>query len=214
MNTTNKRFVLFDFDGVIADSFALCFKINKMVCPDITESDYKKRFEGNINDWDRVANGHTKNCRHDIDFFSEYIPKMKEQVGVVNGMVRVVKELSEKYVLIIISSTITNPIKEFMEKYKLSSYFIEILGNDIHASKIEKIKIVLSKYNFKPTDSIFVTDTLGDMKEATHAGIGTIAVTWGFHEQGTLLKGNPFRVIEKPKDLPAAVSDYFNRQMI
>lgn len=45
-----KPFILFDFDGVIADSFKLSFEIAKMICPHITEDIYQKRFEGNIND--------------------------------------------------------------------------------------------------------------------------------------------------------------------
>ena len=45
------RYILFDFDGVIADSYAPAFEVQKMICPHLTEEVYRKRFEGNINDW-------------------------------------------------------------------------------------------------------------------------------------------------------------------
>jgi len=206
-----ERFILFDFDGVIADSLTVAFEINKMICPDLTDEGYRKRFEGNINDWERVADGHSAKCHHDIHFFTEYIPRMRDRVGITVGIKKVIQHLSESHTLIIVSSTITGPIQKFMEKYNLSPYFLEVMGNDIHTSKIEKIKMILSRYGREPERYVFITDTLGDIREASHVDIGTIGVTWGIHKQETLLKGTPFRVIQKPKDLPLAVSEYFTK---
>jgi len=132
-----KPFIFFDFDGVITDSFQVAFEVNKMICPHLTENLYRKRFEGNINDWENPINVHTEKCRHDIDFFTEYIPKMKNGVKIIPGIKNII-ELEKNYTLIIISSTITSPIQEFLEKYDLVNYFVETMGNDIHKSKIEK----------------------------------------------------------------------------
>jgi len=46
---TKDKFILFDFDGVIADSFSAAFAVNKKVFPSITEQEYRDRFLGNIN---------------------------------------------------------------------------------------------------------------------------------------------------------------------
>ena len=35
----------------------------------------------------------------------------------------------------------------------------------------------------KEADMLFVTDTLGDIREADIAGIPTVAVTWGAHDE-------------------------------
>lgn len=204
------NFILFDFDGVIVDSFIPAFEVNKMICPIITEDDYRKRFEGNINDWIDTDIKHDGRCRHDIDFFSEYIPKMKKQVTVVSGMGTVLEELAQSYTLIIISSTLTLPIKELLKKYKLASFFAEVMGNDIHKSKIEKIKMVFSKYKTSPKKCVFITDTLGDMYEVSHTKIGIIGVSWGFHKEETLIKGKPFKIVRNPKNLSLSISTYFS----
>jgi len=204
-----KKFILFDFDGVIADSFRPAFEIQKKICPHITEDTYRKRFEGNINDWEEPINVHTKECRHDIDFFKEYIPRMKKEVQIVPGMREVIVELEKNYALIVISSTISSPIQEFLEGHGLANHFAQIMGNDVHASKVEKIKMVLDKYGVGPKDCVFITDTLGDMHEAEKMSVGAIGVAWGFHAPETLLRGKPFRLVEKSNDLLAAVSDYF-----
>lgn len=207
-----KFFILFDFDGVIVDSFQTAFEINKMICPHLTENIYRKRFEGNINDWEKpidVQDVHIEECRHDIDFFTEYIPRMKKEVQIVHGMKNVIIELEKIYTLIVVSSTITSPIQEFLEGHDLANYFAQIMGNDIHKSKVKKMKMIFEKYSVGPNDCVFITDTLGDMREASRLDIGTIGITWGFHTPETLLQGKPFRLVEKPDGLLMAVSDYF-----
>ncbi len=64
-----KGLIFFDFDGVIADSFAVAYETNKKLCPDSTEEEYRSAFEGNIFDWVRKWN-HTFN--KDIKFEDEY----------------------------------------------------------------------------------------------------------------------------------------------
>lgn len=205
-----KKFILFDFDGVIADSFRPAFEIQKMICPHLTEDIYRKRFEGNINDWEEPINVHTEECRHDIDFFTEYIPRMKNEVRIVPGMKDVIIELEKNHKMVVISSTITSPIQEFLERHDLANHFVKIMGNDVHKSKIEKIKMVFEEYSVEAGNCVFVTDTLGDMREAGKMSVGAIGITWGFHTTKTLLNGKPFRLIENPNDLLATVSDYFN----
>ncbi len=45
-----KNIVIFDFDGVIADTFEFCFDIMLSFENGLTKDDYKSRFEGNIFD--------------------------------------------------------------------------------------------------------------------------------------------------------------------
>jgi len=207
-----KKFILFDFDGVVADSFHAAFEVQKMICPHLSDENYRKRFEGNINDWAEPENVHTEACRHDIDFFTEYIPRMKNEVEIISGMKEVITLLEGKYTLVVISSSITSPIQDFLVDHDLASHFDWIMGNDVHKSKVEKIKMVFAKYGVGSSDCVFVTDTLGDMREATKMDVGSIGVTWGFHDPETLDRGNPFRLIETPAALPGAISDYFAKR--
>lgn len=206
---TKNKFILFDFDGVIADSFRLAFEIQKIICPHLTEDIYRKLFEGNINDWEESINVHTEECRHNVDFFTEYVPRMKKKVQIVPGIKEVIIELEKSYKLIVISSTITSPIQEFLEEHDLANHFAQIMGNDVHKSKIEKMKMVFEEYSVEAESCVFITDTLGDMHEAEKMEVGAIGITWGFHTPETLRRGKPFRLVEKPNELLTAVADYF-----
>jgi phosphoglycolate phosphatase len=202
------KFILFDFDGVIVDSYAPALEVQRMICPHLSEEEYKARFEGNINEYEAPINAHRPECRLDLDFFELYVPKM-EGVSLVPGMREVIEALAKTYVLIVISSTITGPIESLLEKHDLRKYFTQVMGNDVHKSKVEKIKMVFERYHTGPDSCVFVTDTLGDMREATKMAVPSIGVVWGFNARETLQKGNPFRLVETPSDIVDAIQEYF-----
>ena len=209
----NRKFVLFDFDGVIADSYGVALCTARTLCEHITDTEYRRLFEGNVHQKHDVylSENHGPGCHHDLDWFSIFTPAFEERAQLFSGMREVVESLSHSYVLIIISSTITSPIQGFLEKHHIGRYFSEVMGADVHTSKHEKIKMVFEKYGVTAPECVFITDTLGDMHEAKAAGVGAIGVSWGFHSHETLVKGEPFRIVEKPEDISPAVSDYFAR---
>jgi phosphoglycolate phosphatase len=137
---------------------------------------------------------------------------MRKEVSLMKGMAEVIVESSKHFTLVIISSTTSQGIKNFLEDHHLLHYFTEILGNDISPSKIEKMKIIFSKYGIAAKDCLFITDTLGDLKEAAEVNIKTVAVTWGFHSLKTLEKGNPWLIVNTSQELLATINnqDSFN----
>jgi len=209
-----RKIILLDFDGVIADSYDVAFKINKIIDNRIkNEKDFQKLFNGNINDWTKDSSCTKEEIRIINDnFFAKYIPQMKK-VKIFSGIKDVLMGLSKKYTLLIISSTIISPIHDLLKRNNVHSYFDDIVGsNFVDANKTERMKMVLKKYEVETKDCIFVTDTLGDIKEATNVGIDSIGVAWGFQERENLLKGKPFAIAEKPKELLDIVSDYFKQK--
>jgi HAD superfamily hydrolase (TIGR01509 family) len=207
MDAPTKNIILFDFDGVVADSFALAYSVNRTVFPDLEEGEYRGAFEGNINDWakEKMQSRH----RTDVNFVSEYASRADAEVTLVAGVQPVLDALSERYVLIVVSSSTSDFINTFNMKHGLSKYFTEILGNDVHTSKIEKMKMTMQKYHESPDQYVFVTDTLGDAREAEHMGIGVIGVSWGFHTHATLQKDRALTIVDVPADLPQAIDSYF-----
>ena len=210
MDSAPKKFVLFDFDGVIADSFALGYDVARIVHHEanLTPDDYREWFEGNVYESikKKVPGG-----PRDEAYFAEFAPRAKNEVGLIEGVVDVVAKLHESYTLIIISSTISHSIQDFLDRHTLGHYFSDVMGSDVHRSKVEKIRMVFEKYDTAADQCVFITDTLGDMREAKEHGIGAIGVPWGWHTHATLEKGIPFRIVDTPAELPDAVDDYFAR---
>ena len=204
-----KPFILFDFDGVIVDTFSSAYEVKKMICPKITEDEYRKGFEGNIFEWKEPNGHHNSECRHDIDFSTEYMKKMMGNIAVFPGMKEQISTLGQKFTLVIISSTHSSSIRHLLTLHGLENYFTQIMGNDVHPNKSEKIKIVFATYDILASEAVFVTDTLGDIREAAHVGVKSIATTWGFHRPETLMSGSPFRLVREPNDLASTIEEYF-----
>ena len=125
-----------------------------------------------------------------------------------------IKKLHGAYTLAVISSTSVSGITQFLDAHNLSGYFSDILGRDSHHSKVEKMRMIFEKYNVTAAQCVYITDTLGDMREAQAHEMGTIASTWGVHPRETLEKGIPFRILNTPQELPDAVDDYFARASV
>lgn len=107
----------------------------------------------------------------------------------------------------IVSSTINSPIRDYLEKHILSQHFDKIYGADAHTNKVVKINKVFADFKVVADDCLFITDTLGDMREAAKARVKSIGVTWGFHNLETLQKGNPTAIAATPRELVSLVNN-------
>ena len=199
-----KKLVLFDFDGVIVDSFEMTYRVARKTDSGRTREQQKQLFDGNVYDEMERKAGKRITDEDDLSFYKEYVPQLMD-LPPIEGISQVLGELQSIYTLIVVSSTISSPIAEYLAKYNLAHYFDEIMGGDIHRSKVAKIQMILKKHGTKPAEAIFITDTLGDMREAIKCGVLSIGVTWGFHEKERLQKGNPFVIVETPQELPKAI---------
>lgn len=61
--------------------------------------------------------------------------------------------------------------------------------------------MALTQFGVSENESLFITDTLGDMREAANAGLKSIGVSWGFQRRETLLKGDPHAIVDTPEEL-------------
>ena len=196
-------FILFDFDGVIANTFQTGFGVRKRISPSITEEEYRNLFLLNIND-SLKEKAKLSDHNPNIDFFSEFRPGLMES-PVFPSMKETIDFLARKNSLLIISSTTTDLIEEYLEMHELKHAFKGILGNEVHASKSEKIKMVFEKYGVQAADCVFVTDTVGDINEAKQVGVPVIAVTWGYQDGAVLSGERPWKVVDTPGELIAEI---------
>ncbi len=193
---------MFDFDGVLIDTLLACYTINAEIHENLSLEEYKSFFEGNIYSAKRY-NGEPKKSHPNFD---ELYKTRTREIKIPESIKDILKFLSDKYILAIVSSTPTDSIKKILEKENCI-YFEDILGADVHTDKTLKIKMLLEKYNISPAETVFITDTIGDIREAEKCKVKSIAVTWGFQSKEVLVKANPEAIIEDPKDLIGAILD-------
>jgi phosphoglycolate phosphatase-like HAD superfamily hydrolase len=69
-----------------------------------------------------------------------------------------------------------------LEHSGIRDFFDFVATAEFSKDKTEKFEMIKKKYHVSDQDILFITDALGDVKEAKLAAVPTIAVTWGVHD--------------------------------
>ncbi|MCL5666954.1 MAG: HAD family hydrolase [Patescibacteria group bacterium] len=201
----NKHILIFDFDGVLADSLKATLYCNRSVySPKLTKKLMLKAYEGNFfktaGKWfvpERVK-----------DFFSLYSAQFSK-IPPYKGVSQTLKKLAPAYQMAVITSNSGKVAELYLKKYHLDKYFKYVLGKEFNNSKTAKINFLLSKYRTVPAQCLFITDTLGDILEARECGIKSLALAGGFHSKPTLLKGKPAIFLKNRSKMDVTINRFF-----
>ena len=113
-----------------------------------------------------------------------FYAEKKSKAPVYGGIKELLIELHKKgYLLVLNTSAYDRNCLPLLERNNLKSIFDLIGTAELSKSKTEKFQIIEEKYGARKKDLLFVTDALGDVKEADVAGVPTVAVTWGVHDR-------------------------------
>ncbi len=194
--------IIFDFDGVIHDTFELAYGSHKKIHPESSREDYRSYFEGNIIEkMSKSFDKESKSKFRELEFQAFNDLKLEREIR------EEIEKLSKNYDLYIISSNSIRNLNLYFENNNFTNIFKEILAEEAHKSKVEKFKMLFAKYNLTPESCIFVTDTLWDILEAKKVGVKSIACTFGFHDRARLEKGKPFKIVSDFKEIRKIIED-------
>lgn len=208
------KIIFFDFDGVIVDTFEMCYAISALINPPVSRDEYRNHFDGNIHDAlkaKKLSNTSEEGHPSPIDFFTEYAKRMGDHRP-EEQMPELISDLADQYALVIVSSSRSDLMYQFLELHNLTDCFSAVLGNDVHTSKVVKFRMALQANEILPHQTIMITDTLGDIREARMAGLDSIGVTWGYQPAETLAKGEPFAIVSTIAELEMKIAEYFGNQ--
>lgn len=204
-----KKILIFDFDGTIADSLQLFVEIfNKLA----SKYNYEPASK------DQVENLRGKSAREVIS--SLKIPKYKlpiifidgrreftrsiGELEIFPGMRKLFLLLKKSYQLGIVTSNSVENVEGFLEKNNIAIFdFIYSDKNLFGKGKV--LKGLIKKYNFISEDLIYIGDEVRDIEAAKESNIKIISVSWGFNTREVLLKNKPDAVVDNIEQLVAAI---------
>ncbi len=209
INPTNNTVVIFDFDGVICDSFhqfiqafngiASYYNLTKVGNEDLEdihnyETEYIFKKHG-VNFWKMpVVVYHLKSN------MKQLIPTLK----LYKGIKETIEELISKGITVgILTSNSQEIVSVFLKNNDLGGFQFIFSGSGMFG-KAKNLKLIKDQLG---AETIFyVGDEARDVKAANEANVQSIAVTWGFHSKKLLESSNPKAIIDKPRDLIDIVS--------
>jgi len=192
------KIIIFDFDGVIVNTCQLSIEINKEIFEDLDFSEIQDWAEGNVFE-KKFRDGYTGD--HENYYYQHYSQRIKSLEPVL-GMKGVFEEMKKMgYKLAVVSSSFSDVIEKFLKDNGLDEYFVEIMGKDVSPSKVAKFKMIFEKHNIKAKETLIVTDSVGDVKEAKEVKMKTIGVTWGIHEKERLERAKADFIAENVEEI-------------
>jgi phosphoglycolate phosphatase len=203
-DSSTQKLFLFDFDGVVADSLEFYAAFMNRCLLEIGEEpfsrhDFLEIFEENF--YEGIARkgidvliytATSANLARTLDYST---------VAPVKKIAPVLEALMNDHILGIISSNSHYAIGRLLAEFGYERYFKNILGQDFMLSKVDKICHATEQFKAGRDRTFYIGDTVGDIREAKQAGVGTVAVTWGWHSREKLESASPDYLIDDPEEI-------------
>lgn len=201
-----KKTIMFDFDGTLADSKDVAFKIYNELAE---EHNYKKIKKSEIPEISRASI--IEKCKmlnvpkFKLAFlFYEATKRFKEHILNINlfdGIKEVVDILNnEDFNLVVVSSNSEDAIKEILHRNDVH-VFTNIFSSKNLFGKHKTINNYIKKNNLKREDIIYVGDELRDIDSCKKSGVKIISVSWGFDSPELLMNNKPDYLVNTPGEI-------------
>lgn len=200
-------------DGVLFDTIALASRHMFFTFPDITDEIQKELLTGNFHEeLDKLSLKRREETDEEKQTRKLNYAKEKSESLMYEGIKELLNKLhNEGHTIALNTSAYERNCLPLLENSGITHMF-DFLGTaDISKSKVEKFQIIKDKYGVNQKDVLFITDTLGDIREADIAGVPTVAVTWGAHNESYFLREthyNLLKIVSSVSELEDFIENY------
>lgn len=172
-------------DGVLFDTIPYAREVFLEKHPGVTADMYDEIHTGNFHEESkkyvsyRIEETEEEKVKHKANY-----AERKSKTPLFPGMKALLENLhSEGYMLTINTNAFERYCLPLLEHAGIKELFDFIATAELSKDKREKFELIREKYRVEKEDLLFVTDALGDVRDAEVAEIPTIAVTWGVHNK-------------------------------
>lgn len=194
--------IIFDFDGTIADSFAVMLRTIHQQLGRPFDKDDVSRLRG------MSSREVLKELRIPIWRALFLAAKTRRLLGnhldeitLIPGIGEALKTLSQEYPLFILSANSVTNVRTFLELRGIESYFKGVYGGVAPWRKSGALRKLIREHKLALEETWYVGDGDLDIKAAHHVGIKSVAVTWGFSNPHVLKKCAPDALVFSSDEL-------------
>ena len=208
--------IIFDMDGVIFDTIPYARQDFMEMHPGLTADMYNQIHLGNYHEeakkyaYLKVPETEDQREQRRIEYF-----KLKSGSKSFKGIKELLMKLHiSGFILTLNTNAGDEGVLPLLKNNQLNNIFDFIATSRLTKDKVEKFKIITEKYGVNRKDILFITDALGDVRDADKADIPTVAVSWGVHN-GNVFKAenhhNLLKIIDSVNDLDDFIHSYFQQ---
>ena len=206
--------VLFDYDGVLADTLDDLLKFGQAACNQlgvkhtVTKSDLTNLEVMSFASYGKACEVPEKLIDQFVGICLNLFAEQKTPSGIFPGVGKVVRQLANQHFIDIVTTNSSQNVNAFLVKHGLAQLIHAVYGIDSPGSKTQKILLAQTRLpkGRTPEPAFMVGDSLSDIRAAKAARVASIAVTWGHQSVETLMSGQPDYLIHVPNELLGIVN--------
>jgi phosphoglycolate phosphatase len=203
--------IIFDYDGVIVDSFPTVFEVYKIICEELAVDAPQS-----IEDFYKVYGYSAKTAREnlgiiDIEKSNQIFNReiLKRRPELFAGIPEVLTELASRYKLFLITANLNEEAVQKLRFYELDNHFNEVVGvvPGKRVRKADQIKTLLDKYNLVPDEVVYIGDREIDLDIASEAEVKNVVLTeygWGYDKE----RFGSVPSVKTAGEIPSAVAEF------
>jgi len=211
----NIKFVIFDFDGTIADtmpfSFSRSLELLRKEKIDFPEKEIIKKIKSN-NYFELMKEFKLSWLK--IPFMLQIVKQGQrdlysqiDKIKIFPGMKNLLKDLrNNNYQIGILSSNMQRNVNKFIKIKRLNFFNIIYCESNI-LGKDQTFRKMMRKYNLKPEEIIYIGDEIRDVEACKKVGIKIIGVSWGLHTIEALQKNGVDYIVKKPSEILKIINE-------
>jgi phosphoglycolate phosphatase len=201
--------IIFDFDGVLADTLNHLIQFGQEVCDELgVKHTVNKDDLSNLEIMSFASFGRA--CEVPEHLIGEFVQRCLQRFSekktapdIFNGLGEIVRNLARNNTIAIITTNTSQNVHAFLIEHGLDEYIDAVYGIEIPGSKAQKISFARNTFltGTKQELVFMVGDSLSDIRAAKEAIVTSIAVTWGHQGLEHMLRGEPDYVARFPHEL-------------
>ena len=199
--------ILFDFDGTLAETMMLIFKVfNRLASTysyrSLSEDEIEQVRQFTIHEFI----DHTGVARWKIPLVAIHARRlMHHEMHTIHppeGLVEALTRIHEsgRYHMDILTSNRPRNVHAFLAAHKID-WFDEIHATRAVVSKKRRVRKYIREKGIDPSTLYYVGDTSIDVESARFAGAKSVAVSWGLNTREALERVRPDYLIDCPREL-------------
>ena len=203
---------VFDFDGVLADSSALCLDLLRRVSKDVA---MPQPVPDDL--WDRLDDvsfpAIVQYLGIPADRVADYVRRIfggmtaeAYRPALFAGIDAVLPALADEGHVAILSASPAAVIEAALERAGLAATVGAICDGRDPRSKAAKLPTLLARFGASPSRTVMIGDAVSDVRAGRANGMRTAAVTWGWQSSEVLAAAQPdwlFTRVDALLPLPA-----------
>ncbi len=204
--------IIFDFDGVLANSKGAYAAQMKETIESISKKTFsKKMFSERVGNTDQkddfrffLETEDRKVIMEAVKKYEELTPKYAHLRSLYPGIRRIIESLHNAHYTGIVSRKPQDRMEYWLNFYDIQDHFDYPIGT-VENTKSHAIRRIMSHYGFSNDRTIMIGDTEFDIQSAKEAGVISVAATYGSSNLDDLLKLKPDFVLNEPDEIEVIV---------